>query len=787
MTKTFVANGPIPLAAGPDITPPVLPSEAVTALPDAGLVPLQSILCTEELNKRPSRQPDYESENNALKSLVQALANSPRTILQTLADTILKVFKADSAGLSLLTKDEKRFYWPAIAGGWQPHIGGGTPRDFGPCGDVLDCNAPLLFKHWERRYPYLIEATPPAEEGLLVPFYVEGKAVGTIWAIAHSEQRKFDSEDLRQLESLAQFASSAYQAVAFQETLEKSKTEVIQGVVQLDKAEASRDLAETLIRRLHDEIEEHKQAEEAQARLVAIVESSEDAILSKDLNGTIASWNRGAEHLFGYTAEEAVGKSVTMLIPQDRVNEEPALLERIRRGESIEHYETVRRHKDGTLLDISLTLSPIRNRLGKVIGASKIARDITEHKKAENALRDSEERYRNLFTSMDEGFCVLQLIYDKNDKPVDDLCLEANPSFEKQTGISNAAGARARQNAPDHEPDCIENYHTVIQTGEPVRFIKESPALNRWFDVHAFRVGNAADRKVAVIFNDITERKWHEEALRKSRQELDHHAQKLETQVVDRTAKLSESIKSLESLNYTMAHDLRAPIRAMKSFATALLEDVPLNETGKTYAVRINKAATRMDQLVNDLLDYGELSHLEFPVHALDLKTEITKVLAENAVEIQTAHAEIQLLEPLPNVCGNETLLQQILSNLTLNALKFVAPGVKPHLRIWAEEVGPVTPCGPVEASDSAPEQIRPTIRLWLEDNGIGIDPKHQEQIFGIFQRLHTTEAFPGTGVGLAIIKRAAERMGGSVGVESALDKGSRFWLELPNANAGNY
>lgn len=182
-----------------------------------GLAPLHSILCTEELNTRPTRQPDYETENRALKSLGQALANSPRTILQTLADTILKVFKADSAGLSLLTKDGKRFYWPAIAGGWQPHIGGGTPREFGPCGDVLDCNAPLLFKHWERRYPYLVSATPPANEGLLVPFYVEGKAVGTIWAIAHTEHRKFDAEDLRQLESLGQFASWAYQAVASQE------------------------------------------------------------------------------------------------------------------------------------------------------------------------------------------------------------------------------------------------------------------------------------------------------------------------------------------------------------------------------------------------------------------------------------------------------------------------------------------------------------------------------------------------------------------------------------------
>ena len=117
-------------------------------------VPLESVLCTEELQRRPSRPPDYQAENGALVALTQALADAPRTILQTLADTILDVLQSDSAGVSLLTPHDggKTFYWPAIAGAWQPHIGGGTPRDFGPCGDVLDRNIPLLFRHFERRY-----------------------------------------------------------------------------------------------------------------------------------------------------------------------------------------------------------------------------------------------------------------------------------------------------------------------------------------------------------------------------------------------------------------------------------------------------------------------------------------------------------------------------------------------------------------------------------------------------------------------------------------------------------
>jgi hypothetical protein len=188
-----------------------------------GAAPLESILCTEELLSRPQRPPDHAIENSALVALVTALADSPGAILQTLADKVLEVLDADSSGLSLLTKDEKRFYWPAIAGAWHPHIGGGTPRNFGPCGDVLDRNIPMLFTHWERRYPYLNTAIPFADEGLLVPFYVNGKAVGTIWAIAHNSRRKFDAEDLRLLESMGRFASAAYQTV---ESIEALKLEI---------------------------------------------------------------------------------------------------------------------------------------------------------------------------------------------------------------------------------------------------------------------------------------------------------------------------------------------------------------------------------------------------------------------------------------------------------------------------------------------------------------------------------------------------------------------------------
>jgi PAS domain S-box-containing protein len=335
-------------------------------------VPLDSILLTEELRRRPSRRPDHEKESQALVSLAQALADSPRTVLQTLADTMLKVFDAGSTGISLLTKEDggKRFYWPAIAGMWKPHIGGGTPRDFGPCGDVLDRNTTLLFGRIEQRYAYFQPVSPSVHEALLVPFHVRGKAVGTLWAVAHDQERKFDAEDERLMKSLGQFASSAYQIL---ESLD---------ALTIQAAEAVK-------------------AERAAGLLAAIIDSSDDAIISKNLDGTIMSWNSSAERLFGYTAEEALGQHITLIIPPDRRGEEATILERLRRGERIDHFETVRLKKDGTHLDISLTISPVKDAKGHVVGASKVARDITDKKQAEQALKESEERLRVLANGLE--------------------------------------------------------------------------------------------------------------------------------------------------------------------------------------------------------------------------------------------------------------------------------------------------------------------------------------------------------------------------------------------------
>jgi PAS domain S-box-containing protein len=320
---------------------------------------LRSALSTTELSKRPSRAPDYAAESCALIALAEQMAKSPIGILQKLAETALTLCRAQSAGISLLEADGKRFYWPAIAGQWAEHLGGGTPREYGPCGTVLDHNAALLFSHPERDFEYFAPVTPLVEEALLMPFYMNGNAVGTVWIIAHDQNRRFESEDLRLMTDLGTFAASAYQAM-----------------LALNAIQAA----------------------------AGVIENSEDAIATIDLSGIITSWNRGAEHIFGYRAEEVIGKPANILIPADHPSEDPEILDRIRRGERIKHYETVRVRKDGTALDVSLTVSPIRDSGGKIVGASKIARDITAGKRSETQLsilaREAEHRTKNILATV---------------------------------------------------------------------------------------------------------------------------------------------------------------------------------------------------------------------------------------------------------------------------------------------------------------------------------------------------------------------------------------------------
>jgi len=212
-----------------------------------------------------------------------------------------------------------------------------------------------------------------------------------------------------------------------------------------------------------------------------------------------------------------------------------------------------------------------------------------------------------------------------------------------------------------------------------------------------------------------------------------------------------------------VSHDLRAPLRAMQGFSQALLEDYApkLDAQGKEYARRMDDSARRMETLIQDLLEYSRLSRSEIKLEPVDLTSVVEYVLTQLEAEIKDKDVFIRVDASLPVVLGHSATLEQVVENLITNAIKFVPPEVKPHIHLWAEEGDTV-------------------VRLWVEDNGIGIASEHHERIFRIFEKLHGIDRYPGTGIGLTIVKKGLEKMSGTVGVESVPEKGSRFWIELP-------
>jgi PAS domain S-box-containing protein len=274
---------------------------------------------------------------------------------------------------------------------------------------------------------------------------------------------------------------------------------------------------------------------------------------------------------------------------------------------------------------------------------------------------------------------------------------------------------------------------------------------------------DAQGNPAAVLQNitDITERKKMEDELREARTRAADHAKELEVEVVRRTAELAATNRQLEAFVYSIAHDLRAPLRSMQGFSELLVEEAgaALSTTGQDYANRINKSAQFMDALMSDLLAFSRISQHQVKLTAVALKPVLDSVLWRLQKEIQEKHAGVESGGPWPVVQAHEPTLAQVLFNLVNNALKFAVPGVAPQVRLRWEERGEF-------------------VRVWVEDDGIGIAPDHQEQIFKVFTRLQG-EKYPGTGIGLAIVQKGAERMGGRVGVESASGQGSRFWIEL--------
>jgi len=239
------------------------------------------------------------------------------------------------------------------------------------------------------------------------------------------------------------------------------------------------------------------------------------------------------------------------------------------------------------------------------------------------------------------------------------------------------------------------------------------------------------------------------------------HTEELEALVSERTAELTATNQQLESFVYSIAHDLRAPLRSMQGFAALLVEEAgaTLNEACRNYAERISKSAQFMDALLCDLLTFSRISQQHVELSTVSLQTVVRSVLSRQEADFRDARASVTASGPWPVVLAHEATLAQVLFNLTSNALKFTLPGMRPRLRLWSEDRDPF-------------------IRVWVVDKGVGISPEHQAQVFRLFTRLQGDE-YPGTGTGLAIVQKGIERMGGRVGLESAPGRGSHFWFEL--------
>lgn len=372
---------------------------------------------------------------------------------------------------------------------------------------------------------------------------------------------------------------------------------------------------------------------------------------------------------------------------------------------------------------------------------------------ANKILRESEDRFRTLTSNAPVGIFMCD---------VEGRSVYVNQSWRSLAGLEleDALGfGWLKAVHPDDRERISAGWSEAVSRGEPsnaeFRFLRLDGTIT-WVQGNALQllgVDGSVIGYIGTVVN-ITDRKLAADALAEARN-------RLEDRVLERTLELREKNDQLEEYIYSIAHDLRGPLRAMEACSHLLLHECfsTLNPAGQEYARRINDSASFMDRLLLDLLEYGRSGHSRLDLTLVDVESAWRMAIFQCQHQIQERNALVEIVSALPKVRAHEGTLAQALVNLLSNALRFVEKDRRPHVRIFAE-------------------RQQALVRLWIEDNGIGIALKHQERIFRVFERLHGAR-YGGTGIGLAIVRKGIERMGGRVGVESDLGKGSKFWIEL--------
>lgn len=507
---------------------------------------------------------------------------------------------------------------------------------------------------------------------------------------------------------------------------------------------------------------------EGLTHLAAIVESSDDAIISKTLEGIITSWNKSAERIFGYKAEEIIGKHISILIPADRQDEEPAILRQLAAGKRVDHFETERVTKDGRIINISLTISPIRDVAGVIIGASKIARDITSQKRGELLLRLGEERFRMAVAATRLGVWEVDLrtgVVTCSDECRGILGLETGTiaNLETLEALLHPVGnTRALlQLKALVEENATGEYDAVH------RILRPCDQEQRWVRVRGsyFHGRDGKPERLLGTLLDITPEKEAELLLERT-------VQQRTVELLKSNERLGKSNRDLEEFAYIASHDLQEPLRKIQTFIDMIRENPGDPQAFDKYFAKISDSARRMSTLIRDVLNYSRLSNTDGIPAEINLNEVMADVLSDFESTIADKQAEI-VVGPLPVIVGEAAQLRQLFANLLGNALKFSA--TDPKIRIYGRTLMPED----AALRFSLPEN-RPYVQVTVEDNGIGIDEQYIDKIFAIFKRLHTRQQYPGTGIGLAICKKIVENHHGHIYARRRTEGGTAMEVILP-------
>ena len=495
-----------------------------------------------------------------------------------------------------------------------------------------------------------------------------------------------------------------------------------------------------------------KKLEERQELFVSIVNSSDDAIISKTLEGIINSWNTAAEKIFGYTADEIIGKHISTLIPLHLREEEAQIMARIRAGKNIDHYETERIRKDGSSIDVSLTISPIKDAAGNITGASKILRDITERKKMLERLVEREEQLELFIEHSPASLAMFdrEMRYiTASRRWINDYKLEG----QKLTGKSHY---EIFPEIPSYWKDihqrCLKGF---VEKNDEELFIRAdgSKSWIQW-EIRPWHRASGEVEGIIIFTEEITARIEAEQKIKKLNVEL-------EERVALRTEQLRKTNAELESFSYSVSHDLRAPLRIIDGFGQILMEDYSdkIDPDGQEMIKVIMNNAQKMGQLIDDLLNFSKIGRSEMKITKVDMNAlvkEVIKDLKISGVKIPT-RLKAQLL---PTAKGDSHLLKQVWINLISNAIKYSGAKKDPVI-----EIGMMKEKG---------EDI-----YYVKDNGAGFDMKYADKLFGVFQRLHDEAEFSGTGVGLALVQRIILRHNGKIWAHAEENKGAAFYFTI--------